>query len=114
MSGVTVPAVCLSNIPEGLSRAAGMQQAGRSRRCIFAVWTGMAAISRSAALVGSALVGLGAPAWIAAITAFAAGAMLAMLADTMMPEACAEAHDFTGLITVMGLLAAFVLSRALE
>jgi ZIP family zinc transporter len=48
---------------------------------------------------------------IAATTAVAAGAILAMLADTMVPEAFEEAHDWAGLITVAGFLAAFVLSK---
>src|SRR5215212_650524 len=114
VSGVTVLAVFLSNVPEGLSSAAGMKQAGRSARFIFGVWAGIAVISSLAALLGYAMVGRFAPAWIAAITAFAAGAILAMLADTMIPEAFEEAHDFTGLITVIGFLSAFVLSRVLE
>ena len=114
VSAVTVLAVFLSNVPEGLCSAAGMKQAGRSRRFIFGVWTGIAVISSIAALFGYVMVGRFAPAWIAAITAFAAGAILAMLADTMIPEAFEEAHDFTGLITVIGFLSAFVLSRVLE
>jgi ZIP family zinc transporter len=114
VSGVTVLAVFLSNVPEGLSSAAGMKQAGRSPRFIFGVWTGIAVISSIAALIGYALVSHFAPEWIAAITAFAAGAILAMLADTMIPEAYEEAHNFTGLITVIGFLSAFVLSRILE
>ncbi|MDU3075066.1 MAG: hypothetical protein E7B29_01840, partial [Mixta calida] len=48
---------------------------------------------------------------IAATTAIAAGAILAMLVDTMIPEAFAETHNFAGLITVSGFLAAFVLSK---
>lgn len=47
----------------------------------------------------------------AATTALAAGGILAMLVDTMVPEAFEEAHDFTGLITVLGFLAAFALSK---
>ena len=114
VSGVTVLAVFLSNVPEGLSSAAGMKQAGRSARFIFAVWAGIAVISSIAALIGYGTVSSFAPAWIAAVTAFAAGAILAMLADTMIPEAFEEAHNFTGLITVLGFLSAFVLSRVLE
>lgn len=49
---------------------------------------------------------------IAGTTAVAAGAILAMLADTMIPEAFETAHNFTGLITVAGFLAAFILSKA--
>jgi ZIP family zinc transporter len=48
---------------------------------------------------------------IAATTALAAGAILAMLSDTMMPEAFEHAHEFTGLITVAGFLAAFTLTK---
>src|SRR5829696_3004890 len=114
VSAVTVLAVFLSNVPEGLSSAAGMKQAGRSARYIFGVWVGIAVISSIAALVGYVTVSSFAPAWIAAVTAFAAGAILAMLADTMIPEAFEEAHNFTGLITVLGFLSAFVLSRVLE
>ncbi|MDQ4141362.1 MAG: ZIP family zinc transporter, partial [Bacteroidota bacterium] len=51
---------------------------------------------------------------ISAITALAAGAILAMLSDTMIPEAFEEAHDFTGLITVLGFLTAFILNRLTE
>ena len=48
---------------------------------------------------------------IAGTTAFAAGAILAMLADTMIPEAFEQTHDLTGLIIVAGFLAAFILSK---
>jgi ZIP family zinc transporter len=51
---------------------------------------------------------------IAATTAVAAGAILAMLTDTMIPEAFEQAHDFAGLITVLGFLAAFVLRGCLK
>jgi ZIP family zinc transporter len=114
VGAVTVLAVFLSNVPEGLSSAAGMKQAGRSARFIFGVWAGIAVISSIAALIGYAMASRLAPEWIAAVTAFAAGAILAMLADTMIPEAFEEAHDFTGLITVVGFLSAFVLSRVLD
>jgi ZIP family zinc transporter len=48
---------------------------------------------------------------IAATQAVAAGAILAMIADTMIPEAFELVHDYAGLITVAGFLAAFVLSK---
>jgi zinc transporter, ZIP family len=48
---------------------------------------------------------------IAATTAIAAGAILAMLADTMMPEAFESAHELAGLVTVAGFLAAFILTK---
>src|SRR5436305_13742265 len=100
VSTVAVIAIFVSNIPEGLSSSAGMKDAGRSVRYVFGVWGVIAVVSGIAALLGYAVFsGLG-PDVIAATTAVAAGAILAMLADTMMPEAFEHAHDFAGLITV--------------
>ncbi|HEY9607729.1 hypothetical protein [Allocoleopsis sp.] len=111
VSWVTVAAVFLSNVPEGLSSAAGMKKAGRSIGYIFGVWGAIAVISGVAALLGYALFSHLSVEIIAATTAVAAGAILAMLSDTMIPEAFEQAHDFAGLITVFGFLAAFVLSK---
>lgn len=111
VSWVTVAAVFLSNIPEGLSSAAGMKQAGRSAVYIFGVWTLIAFASGVAALLGYALFGHFSTEIIAATTALAAGAILAMITDTMIPEAFEQTHNFTGLITVFGFLTAFALSK---
>jgi ZIP family zinc transporter len=111
VSAVAVIAIFISNIPEGLSSAAGMKKAGRSALYIFGVWSAIAVLSGLAALVGYALFGHFSNDVVAATTAVAAGAMLAMLADTMIPEAFDEAHNFAGLITVAGFLAAFVLTK---
>lgn len=111
VSWVTVAAVFLSNVPEGLSSAAGMKKAGRSMGYIFAVWGAIAFVSSVAALLGYALFSHFSVEIIAATTAVAAGAILAMLSDTMIPEAFEQAHDFAGLITVFGFLAAFALSK---
>ena len=111
VSWVTVTAVFLSNVPEGLSSAAGMKRAGRSARYVFGVWGGIAVASGLAALAGYSIFGRFSAEVIAATTAVAAGAILAMLVDTMIPESFEQAHEFTGLITVAGFLAAFVLSQ---
>lgn len=111
VSFVAVAAVFLSNIPEGLSSAAGMKQAGRSVSYVFGVWGGIAVISGVAALIGYAVFSHFSAEIIAATTAVAAGAILAMLSDTMMPEAFEKAHNFAGLITVAGFLAAFILTK---
>jgi ZIP family zinc transporter len=111
VSIVALSAVFLSNVPEGLSSAAGMRKAGRGARYIFGVWGGIALASGIAALIGYVLFAGVAPARIAAVKAVAAGAILAMIADTMIPEAFEETHDYAGLVTVMGFLAAFALSR---
>jgi zinc transporter, ZIP family len=111
VSWVAVVAIFLSNIPEGLSSSAGMKKANRTAAYVFGVWAGIAAVSGVAALAGYAVFSHFSGEVIAATTAVAAGAILAMLADTMMPEAFEEAHDLAGLITVAGFLAAFVLTK---
>jgi ZIP family zinc transporter len=111
VSWVAVTAVFLSNLPEGLSSAAGMKQAGRSAAYIFGVWGSIALVSGLAAILGFTVFEGFSPGVVAATTAVAAGAIMAMLVDTMIPEAFAEAHDLTGLITVLGFLISFILSK---
>jgi ZIP family zinc transporter len=111
VSFVAVIAIFLTNIPEGLSSAAGMKAARRSIGYVFGVWSAIAVISGVASLLGYTVFSGFSPDIIAATTAIAAGAILSMLVDTMIPEAFDEAHDFAGLITVAGFLAAFVLSK---
>ena len=111
VSLVAVIAVFLSNIPEGLSSASGMKKAGRSMRYVVGIWAGIALTSGVASVVGYTVFRHYSNDVIAATTAVAAGAILAMLVDTMVPEAFDEAHEFTGLITVVGFLLAFILSK---
>ncbi len=111
ISLVTVAAVFLSNVPEGLSSAAGMRKAGRSAAYVFGVWTAITAASGLAAVFGFVALAGANPELVAATTAVAAGAILAMLADTMIPEAFESTHDYAGLITAIGFLAAFVLTK---
>jgi ZIP family zinc transporter len=111
VSWVAVTAIFLSNLPEGLSSAAGMKKAGRSAAYIFGVWGGIAVISGLASLAGYTLFRDLSSGIVAATTATAAGAILAMLVDTMIPEAFESAHDFAGLVTVLGFLAAFILTK---
>ncbi len=111
VSLVAVIAIFVSNIPEGMSSAAGMRSAGRKPRYVFSVWIGIAVASGLAAYLGYAVFG-GLPVEVtAAMLALAAGGVLAMVADTMIPEAFASAHEYTGLIAVAGFLVAFVLSK---
>jgi ZIP family zinc transporter len=111
VSATMVAAVFLSNIPEGLASAAGMKASGRSARYIFGVWIAIALISAIAAMIGNAALTGAPPDLIAAVTAVAAGAILAMLVDTMIPEATEATHDYSGLIAVIGFLIAFMLSK---
>jgi zinc transporter, ZIP family len=111
VSWVTVAAVFLSNIPEGLSSSAGMKQGGRSIKYVFGVWGAIALLSGLAALLGYTVFSHFSSEVIAATTAVAAGGILAMISDTMIPEAFELTHNFAGLITVCGFLTAFILSK---
>lgn len=113
--GVGVPVlagIVISNLPEGLSSAAGMKRNGRSARYVFGVWVGVAVASGLAGLLGVVALEGASDGVVAAITALAAGAILTMIADTMIPEAFERTHLATGLITALGFLTAFSISRA--
>jgi zinc transporter, ZIP family len=101
----------LANVPQGLSSTSGMRKAGRSNRYVFGLWTGITLISGIAAAAGYLGLAAAVPAMPAVILAFAAGGVLAMLAESMIPEAFADAQPFIGLITVTGFLAAIFISR---
>jgi ZIP family zinc transporter len=105
-------AVFISNVPEGLSSAAGMKSKGRSAGYVFGVWGGIAVVSALAALAGYALLGGAPPELIAVITAVAAGAILTMIADTMIPEAFERTRTWTGVIASVGFLVAFAIDIA--
>lgn len=111
VSGVAVIAIFLSNLPEGLSSAAGMKNSGRSASYIFGVWGSITIISGLSSVAGFTIFESFSPDIIAASTAFAAGAILAMIVDTMIPEAFERTHNFAGLITVTGFLIAFFLTK---
>lgn len=111
VSVVTVAAIFISNFPEGLASSAGMKAAGRSLRYIFLVWGVIALAAGVAALAGYSLFSRFSPDVNAVSLAVAAGAILAMLVDTMIPVAFHEDHDFAGLITALGFLLAFVISH---
>jgi zinc transporter, ZIP family len=107
-----VAAVFLSNVPESLSAATGLRKAGHSRTWILGLWLGVAVLSAVAAAAGYALLGGAPPVTIAVTQAFAAGAILTMLADTMMPEGFENAGSTVGLVTCFGFVTAFLLSHA--
>ena len=113
-NGVGVPvlaAIFISNLPEGLSSAAGMKRSGRSARYVFGVWIGVALASGAAGLLGCLLLQGASVQVVAAITALAAGAILTMVADTMIPEAFERTHLYAGLIATLGFLTAFTIGR---
>lgn len=108
---VLLAAVFLGNVPESLSGAVGMRHAGRSRRHVVAVWGDAAAACTLASVAGYALLaGLSAD-LTGALLALAAGGVLAMLADTMMPQAFEDGGPVIALATAAGFACAFLLSH---
>jgi ZIP family zinc transporter len=105
----TVSAFFLANIPEALSSSAGMRRAGRSARYVFSLWIGIAlTISLAAAVAGLVLRGTGS-AVRGTVEALAAGAILALVSETMIPEAFHGSPQFNGLLLVVGFVALLIL-----
>ncbi len=104
-------AVFLGNFPESISSTVGMRNEGRSRRYIIAAWGTVAAVCVAATVAGYTLLAGWPPEWQGAMLALAAGGILAMLADTMMPEAFEHGGPLVALATAAGFACAFLLSH---
>lgn len=111
LSTSLLAAIFLSNVPEGVAGGRDLSDEGHAHGWIIGLWVGVAVASGMAAGLGNALLsGMDASA-VAVVQAYAGGAILTMLADTMMPEAFENGGDSVGLATVLGFAAAFLLSR---
>lgn len=104
-------AVFLGNVPESLGSAAAMRDEGRSTRYILTVWTVVAVVCTAATVAGYALLGGLSAGMTSAILALAAGGILAMLADTMFPEAFEHGGPVVALATAVGFCSALLLSQ---
>jgi ZIP family zinc transporter len=105
-----VVGVFVSNVPEALSGTAGLLAAGWTRGRVFTMWSGVVAASVVATVGGWLLIDNVGNAGGAFVTAFAAGALLVMLADTLMPEAFELGGREAGLLTALGFAIGFGLS----
>lgn len=103
-------AIFVSNLPEAMGSADDMRKAGRSREAILRLWLIVAAICATATIVGYAVADAVTGNLRAAIDGFAAGALLVMLVDSMIPDARADAGRAAGLVTVLGFALAAALS----
>jgi ZIP family zinc transporter len=101
-------AVVISNLPEGLGSTTGLRAGGWRPRRIVALWVGIALLSGASSLVGYALFERTSADAVAFVLAFAGGAILTMLADTMMPEAYRYGGKLVGVATTLGFATAFV------
>jgi zinc transporter, ZIP family len=103
-------AVFVSNIPEGIAGTTSLVAEGTAKRRVLWMWIGLVIASAAAAALGFAAAQAVPSADGRLIQAFAAGAMLTMLADAMMPEAFQHGGKMVGLLTTFGFLMAAILS----
>jgi zinc transporter, ZIP family len=102
--------VLLSNFPEGLSSSAGLRIAGWARRRVLTMWLIVVAVSAVSAAAGYALLDPEGGRGAALIEAFAAGALLAMVTDTLLPEAFEVEGIYTGTLVTIGFAVSLILS----
>jgi ZIP family zinc transporter len=105
-------AIFVSNFPEALVGAASMRAQGRSHRYVMSLWTICAVLLVIAVVVGAGPLSRTSGETISIPLAFAAGAVLASLADTLMPEAYEDGGPAVAISTAAGFLLSFVLSLA--
>ena len=103
-------AIFASNFPEALVGAVAMRKGGQHRMRVIAIWTGAALILAAMVVLGRVL-GKLAPEWLALMMAFAGGAVLASLADTLMPEAFERGRPWNAFATAAGFVLSFALAE---
>src|ERR671916_1587157 len=111
-SVVLLVAIFASNLPEALGGAVGMRDEGRSEGIMILVWALTALLLAASVVVGNAVL-LGADErLLSVLLAFASGAVLASLADTLMPDAYREGGGLVAFATAAGFFASFVIENA--
>jgi ZIP family zinc transporter len=110
VSAAVIAAVFLSNLPEAIAATIGLAESGWPSRRILGLWTVVLLVSALASLAGYAFFDGASPRTLAFVLSFAGGAILTMLADTMMPEAFERGGKAVGLATTLGFVLAFAIS----
>ena len=111
-TGVSVAflaAVFISNVPEGIAATSGLRTSGWAPSRILGLWALVALVSALASLAGFGVFDDASGTTVAFVLSFAGGAVLTMLADTMMPEAFENGGNLVGLLTTAGFALAFAL-----
>jgi zinc transporter, ZIP family len=103
-------AIFASNLPESLVGAVAMRSGGSSPRTVVLTWAATAALLTLAVLAGFALLSGADPSVLSFALAFAGGAVIASLADTLMPEAFEHGRPLNAIATAAGFLLSFVLA----
>jgi zinc transporter, ZIP family len=103
-------AIFVSNLPEAIGSAAAMQEGGRTRHDVVRLWSAVAAVCALASVIGYAIADATSGSLQGGVNGFAAGALVVMLVDSMIPEATRQAGRTTGLATTLGFAVAAGLS----
>lgn len=104
-------AIFVSNLPEAIGSSADMLAGGKGRRFVLSLWVGVSVVCVAATVAGFAVSDVAGPQLAGGIDGFAAGALLVMLVDEMIPEARSKTGNWAGLITVLGFALAAGLSQ---
>ena len=107
-----VVAILVSNLPESIGSAADLLEGGMAKSRVLWLWAGVAVICALATVAGFGLASITGDDFRSAASGFAAGALLVMLVDSMIPEAQSKAKESTGLATVLGFALAAGLALA--
>jgi ZIP family zinc transporter len=108
---VLVAAIFISNFLEGLASTEGMKANGRSKKYILALWSIAVIVGTISTAIGFAVLSKASPFVISVAISFAAGAILVMLVESMIPEAFEEGGSRIGLAAMAGFAIAFILGR---
>jgi ZIP family zinc transporter len=104
-------AIFVSNLPEAIGSATEMRSAGRAPSAIRRLWLLVALVCAASTVVGYVIADAFTGNANALIDGFAAGALLVMLIDSMIPDAVRKGGDVSGLVTVFGFAVAAALSH---
>lgn len=102
-------AITLGNLPEALSASAGMKAAGRRQGWIVGLWGGIGVATAILTAVGFAVSRVASKDAVLLLEAFGAGALLAMVAETLLPEAAHGAPKYAGIVAATGFAALLLL-----
>jgi zinc transporter, ZIP family len=110
VSAAFLVAVFIANLPEAIAATAALERAGRDPKRIMRFWVLVALGFGAASLLGYVALDAASPRTVAIVLAFAGGAVLTMLANTMMPEALHHGGKLAGFVTTVGFALAFAIS----
>jgi ZIP family zinc transporter len=103
-------AIFVSNLPEAIGSSTDMRAAGTAPAAIRRLWFAVAFVCAVSTVAGYAVADAISSNLTAAVDGFAAGALVVMLIDSMIPEAVRKGGDVSGLVTVLGFAVAAGLS----